>query len=159
MIVHLPENATDNISFDFETEIDNILPVNIKAQGKAHITGELTQLNSGWLAEGKIKYGIEYHCDRCAKILRDNRTVAFEEIFKTDNDEEQYSYQGNEINLTQLVIDAIIFDIPGKLLCSAECKGLCPICGTNLNERACDCETNELNNNPFNILKDLGGDK
>ena len=48
----------------------------------------------------------------------------------------------------------IYLNIPIKKLCSYECKGLCPVCGTNLNLTKCNCE-NQFNENPFAKLKEL----
>ena len=36
--------------------------------------------------------------------------------------------------------DAVAEAVPATLLCRADCAGLCPHCGTNLNEGSCDCE-------------------
>jgi uncharacterized protein len=41
--------------------------------------------------------------------------------------------------LDDLVREAIILSLPLKPLCSEECKGLCPICGTDLNKSHCHC--------------------
>ncbi|MDR1988961.1 MAG: DUF177 domain-containing protein [Acidobacteriaceae bacterium] len=48
-------------------------------------------------------------------------------------------YDGEEIDLGQLMIEQFYLALPMKPLCSDECKGLCPVCGTNLNRGMCNC--------------------
>jgi uncharacterized protein len=43
-------------------------------------------------------------------------------------------YDSDQIDLTDRIIEAIVVDIPMKVLCSENCKGLCPYCGADLNE-------------------------
>jgi uncharacterized protein len=44
-----------------------------------------------------------------------------------------------EYDLSQRVREAILLELPLKPLCSVSCRGLCPMCGTNLNESDCEC--------------------
>lgn len=37
----------------------------------------------------------------------------------------------------------IVLEFPERFLCSEDCKGLCPVCGCNLNEHQCDCENSD----------------
>ena len=49
-------------------------------------------------------------------------------------------YQNEEIDLEQLMREQFYLALPMKPLCSRDCKGLCPTCGTNLNRATCDCK-------------------
>jgi uncharacterized protein len=53
-------------------------------------------------------------------------------------DEETYS--GKVIDLDPIVREQIALALPGYPVCQADCKGLCPVCGTNLNDRECGCD-------------------
>lgn len=50
-------------------------------------------------------------------------------------------YLDYQIDLLQMVHEQCQLALPMKPLCRDDCRGLCPQCGTNLNERACGCET------------------
>jgi uncharacterized protein len=50
-------------------------------------------------------------------------------------------YSGDEIDLQQLIQERIYLALSMKPLCSEDCKGLCPVCGTNLNRGTCACDT------------------
>ena|SRR2546429_6687652 len=49
-------------------------------------------------------------------------------------------YDDNEIDLGELMQEQFYLSLPMKPLCREECRGLCPICGTNLNRGTCDCK-------------------
>ena len=50
-------------------------------------------------------------------------------------------YDGASIVLDDLVRDTLLVAEPLRELCKSDCKGLCPVCGQNLNEGQCDCDT------------------
>lgn len=49
-------------------------------------------------------------------------------------------FEGEEIDVTALVVEHAVLGLPTVPLCGDECRGLCPQCGTNRNVRPCDCE-------------------
>lgn len=49
-------------------------------------------------------------------------------------------YEHDEIDLGQLMREQFVLSLPMKPLCGEACRGLCPICGTNLNRGTCDCK-------------------
>lgn len=49
-------------------------------------------------------------------------------------------FENDEIDLGQLMREQFYLALPMKPLCQDECRGLCPVCGTNLNRGACDCK-------------------
>ncbi|MDL2317223.1 DUF177 domain-containing protein [Desulfovibrio sp. OttesenSCG-928-A18] len=51
--------------------------------------------------------------------------------------------RGLELNPAALVWEEFLLALPVKPLCSRACKGLCPVCGCNLNEQACACNKDE----------------
>jgi uncharacterized protein len=48
-------------------------------------------------------------------------------------------YEGEEVNLTPLIREQMLLALPTRPLCREDCRGLCPQCGANLNERECGC--------------------
>jgi uncharacterized protein len=63
-------------------------------------------------------------------------------------------YDGEKIDLTDLVREQILLDLPTQILCQEDCKGLCQKCGANLNEVNCNCEENEIDPR-WSALKNL----
>lgn len=54
-------------------------------------------------------------------------------------------YQGEEIDLSPLVLEQMILALPTRPLCDAACRGLCPQCGASLNAGNCGCEADRGN--------------
>ncbi|HZZ86060.1 MAG TPA: DUF177 domain-containing protein [Anaeromyxobacteraceae bacterium] len=53
---------------------------------------------------------------------------------------DEETYAGKVIDLDPLVREQLLLALPGYPVCREDCKGLCPKCGTNLNERDCGCD-------------------
>ena len=117
-------------TLDFEKPLavsGNVLNIGGTIEISAQITGRYTT-----------------ECARCGKdVAEDFSADLFESMENdfSDIDEECISVQGNVMDISGS-IDACIFgNIPMQSLCSEECKGLCPECGINLNEKECNCDT------------------
>lgn len=86
---------------------------------------------------------LEHTCDRCLKEFEHRYDYSFEHTLvrncNTDNDD--FIVCGdNTLDLNELAVSDILLSLPTKILCSEDCKGLCFVCGKNLNEG--DCEHN-----------------
>ena len=114
--------------------------------------------------EGRLQYDIKFPCDRCLKEVIKHFDVRFTASFYLAGNESQdgyYSYNNNSVDLTEAVREDVILNLPNRVLCDDNCKGICPRCGINLNEAQCNCNecTDALDsinaNNPFAVLKDF----
>ena len=63
-------------------------------------------------------------------------------------------YVGETVDLEAIIREQIILMLPLKPLCREDCRGLCPICGSNLNRESCSCQVNQ-NDSPFAKLAKL----
>ena len=73
-------------------------------------------------------------CDRCLAELRRDYAYDFSHTVVPSLQSEDDSIDMNETAISDLLLM-----LPTKLLCREDCKGLCDICGCNLNETTCDC--------------------
>ena len=85
-------------------------------------------------------------CDRCLKELERAYHYDFDHIVvpsaNSDNDEYIVA-DGESIELNEIAVTDLLLQLPTKNLCKDDCKGLCMICGCDLNESTC----NHLNQN------------
>ncbi len=92
----------------------------------------------------KAVFELETSCDRCAKpITLPQETEIFHTLVTHLNDESNDELMlVNELrfDLDPLITEDIFLDLPSKLLCSEDCKGVCPRCGKDLNQGSCSCE-------------------
>ncbi|HZJ78113.1 MAG TPA: DUF177 domain-containing protein [Clostridia bacterium] len=83
-------------------------------------------------------------CDRCAANFSKRLEIPVEHVLVTqlnneDNDE-FIVIEDMRFNLDSLIREDILLELPAKVLCSEDCKGICSQCGKNLNEGPCSCE-------------------
>ena len=106
-------------------------------QGKCQNIGE-----SVFLVDGKIEFEIQGHCAKCAKPMSKRISLDFEDKFSknTEEGEDLYPYSGDVLDLTQALLDEAVLSLPMRMLCREDCKGLCPICGADLNDGDCGCD-------------------
>ncbi|MFB3926025.1 MAG: DUF177 domain-containing protein [Syntrophales bacterium] len=63
-------------------------------------------------------------------------------------------YRGDEIELDPIVLEQVILQVPIKPLCKEGCKGLCSICGADLNMTVCGCRR-QTGHAAFAVLKNF----
>ncbi|MDD7362961.1 MAG: DUF177 domain-containing protein [Peptoniphilus sp.] len=107
----------------------------------------------------EVSYSFNTHCDRCFKELQEDVESDSHIVVTTKDDEE---IEANvlvvpsleEFPLEELVFSQVITSVPTKVLCDESCRGLCPVCGTDLNEHPDhECEMEGIS--PFESLKNL----
>jgi uncharacterized protein len=100
--------------------------------------------------EGRLSGSAEGTCARCLETY----PFAFDEPLRVllaprsasegdaaDDDRGLGFFEGDEIDVTALVVEHAMLALPTVPLCAEACRGLCPQCGTNRNLRPCSCET------------------
>jgi uncharacterized protein len=68
-----------------------------------------------------------------------------EEVELTEEDLVSATYDGDEIDFSREISEQVLTEIPIKPLCTEDCKGLCPVCGTDLNAMDCGCKDDQFN--------------
>ncbi len=66
-------------------------------------------------------------------------------------------FEGDEVDLTDIVEEQVLLMLPQTIYCHEECLGLCPQCGANLNDAPCGCEP-ARSHHPFAAMKALLGE-
>ncbi len=118
----------------------------VDVQGKIAIS----VTDDGVVADGDLEAFTQQQCTRCLEEYRQPLQIQFTEMFVFHpNGEDQEILEhplppDAFIDLTPLIRDYALLDIPIRHLCSADCKGLCPVCGTNLNEEDCGHRPDEI---------------
>ncbi len=104
--------------------------------------------------EGLIKADASIECSCCLMVCDFLLEIPLKLFFKrklilsetdilinlTEEDLITLSYDENIIKFDDRVRESLVLALPMKMLCREDCKGLCPICGINLNEEFCSCE-------------------
>lgn len=102
---------------------------------------------------GELTAHISQACDRClepaavairgefAYTLVPEKAEIADDLELTAQELETSYYRGDFIDLAPIICEQIVLQAPMKILCSEDCKGLCPYCGTNLNTGSCNCQS------------------
>ena len=125
------------------------LAADVRAWGRASRKGDEVRVR------GSLQTSVELRCDRCLGPVPMPVNVDFAANFVRagdpaseakelqDEDLESSVYDGDSVDLGEIVREQILLALPARQLCDADCKGLCPSCGKNLNTESCDCARHE----------------
>ncbi len=92
---------------------------------------------------------LEYNCDRCGKKTSKKKEFEFEhwlarELASGEYNDDYILVPTGVLDMDELAMADITLELPFQLLCREECKGLCPVCGADLNETTCNCENKQV---------------
>lgn len=135
---------------------DNLISVRDgKFQSPASIKGYYVVSGEDIAVKFNVSVKVLFKCDRCLEDVEYELQSDFSKSFKRNEAKE--GNEGEVIDLTDYINESIILELPTKILCKEDCKGLCQNCGVNLNKESCKCkrENDDIKNNPFSVLKDI----
>ena len=108
--------------------------------GTIHLELDLERILEGLVVRGTIAADWVGSCGRCLRAVEGHLVVGVDELFEREPVEgETYLLEHDEIDLEPLARDAIGLELPLVPLCRSDCAGLCPECGIDRNESACEC--------------------
>ena len=138
--------GADDLSFDYR---------GVRLEGDWRVEGEAVKNSKEEvMLRGRLTGVAATECDRCLTPFRMEIDAPFtlylipaaglrgappqERQVEAEAVDESV-YHDAEIRLDEVAAEQIILALPDKLLCGGECRGLCPRCGSNLNEEPCRC--------------------
>ena len=103
---------------------------------------------SRYRLEIKAEASLTIPCSRCLRPVTcpieiiDEREILLDEGSNaTEEGEPLYFVSGGELDVYAFLKDELIPEMPAKVLCKEDCKGLCPVCGADLNNIQCGCDS------------------
>lgn len=128
-----------------------------RVAGVAHFEGELFRDGARSHLRGIVTAHVELQCTRCGEPLTKQLEIPFEDVFVDASEEpsedeheiggealDEQLVESSEIDLTEIVREQILLDLPEQVFCKEDCRGLCAECGANLNEKDCDCGEKDI---------------
>ena len=119
--------------------------------GDAAVKGTIVNRGeSDFLATFSYEAQIELICSRCGKAFSLPVSGAAKAHFtpepqtEEDGEESVFPVEAASADLAAAVLNEIYFRLPMQPLCHEACRGLCPICGTDLNEHSCSCQDDTI---------------
>ena len=134
MKIHLAQIPQEGLRLEGE---DSVAILELKEEGTDFHTpisyDVLAQhLGTALLVQGQLWTSATVRCGRCLKNfeaqLRASEFIVHRELTGQE-----------EVDLTAEVREDILLQLPAYPVCAEQCKGLCPVCGQDLNQRVCNC--------------------
>ena len=117
--------------------------------------------------QGRFTVKLSANCDRCLAsasfpldagfdlFYRPVAEIARDEEIEIDEGEAEIGfYEGAGLELEDILREQILLALPMQRVCSEDCKGICPVCGKNRNQSACDCHSHGVDDR-WAALRDL----
>jgi uncharacterized protein len=159
MFFHIRDLEVRARDFDVELppgEIEFIDPLRqigpLKAEGKVElVTDAIGEIR----VKGRISVEMESDCDRCLEPARFPVNSSFElyyrpvteseraggEVAIDESEAEMGFFEGDGIELKDVLREYVLLALPMQRVCREDCKGICPSCGQNRNHKDCGCQT------------------
>ena len=169
VIIDLANSDNSQLSFEFQIEPDEIdlegEAVNLKTP--VNVEGELKKGIVQTEVDGRISAGVSFDCTRCLTEIEQTLEFPFEAAFVdpeyfadakeaelNEADLDVSAAEDGKLDLTELVREQILLNLPEQVFCREDCKGLCEKCGANRNLIDCNCKEKEIDPR-WAALKDL----
>lgn len=134
----------------FEEAPDGLrLPERLTPQGPVRMEGSLFRNGEQLVVRAALYYELVAECNRCLEPVGQAMQIPLEVYYEistsaaTEPRDEEVTVISNNtqfIDLTEPAREAMLLAVPLKSLCRQDCRGLCPICGMNLNTGTCACK-------------------
>lgn len=169
-IENLRRKEVDKIDLNFCGEIDTIsyCDEKYKLASPIEVEGKITRNGKGLYINTNIRMTIVDRCSRCldeVEVPLDFNIQGFIVQDKNYSEDEYEEFDAfvvedlENVDLLNIISQNLDFNMPHKILCDEDCKGLCHGCGANLNREDCRCSekiNDEDNIDPrFAKLKEL----
>jgi uncharacterized protein len=144
------KERTENVSIEMDVFSSKLgdFPILSKQPIALHL---VNQENAHLLITGSVDMVVSIPCGRCLEEVPTqlhfdiDRTLELKDGVAADEEMEETDYLiGFELDVDQLVYAEILVNWPMRVLCKEDCKGICKVCGMNLNSGACNCQRTEL---------------
>ncbi|MDP2690016.1 MAG: DUF177 domain-containing protein [Deltaproteobacteria bacterium] len=148
----LTEAAGGKLVFSFVNPVSAHLDFH-KAKADVAVTGE-------------INATVRLECSRCLKEFEHAMDIPFSDFFVRHGAEQREKelrpedmeinfLEGPDIDTSEMILAQLALEDPMQPLCSPDCKGLCPVCGADLNKGPCGCEKAEKIDQRLAGIKDF----
>jgi uncharacterized protein len=169
MRIELENLQSGRGSFAHVYQPEELNPVDerVLISGPVTFSGNVRVAGTEVFLDGNIEAQVEVECDRCLKPVSVVVRPEFSLEYMSEGDYESTGvaeltedlmavsvFDGESIDVDEVVKEQLLLAVPSRTLCTEECKGICPGCGVNRNAVECNCEQSEIDPR-WAALKDL----
>jgi len=161
------EEGRGDFSHNYQPQDLNLDDERVTLCGVTHVQGKVGRSGTEALVEGQLDTCVQVDCDRCLKPVQVPVSSDFSLEYITSGDYEASQnaeltadlmsvsvFDGETIDLDEIVKEQILFAVPTRSLCKPDCLGICPQCGNDRNASDCGCEQKDIDPR-WSALKDI----
>lgn len=145
--LHRQRGQTLERSLHAEVEPLEVRGEQVKFSGPVRLDVRLHNAGGRLWAEVGVRGRVQATCARCLRPVERSLDFSYSEAFRRpdqdpleDDGVRETVYEGDVIDLAEGFQEQVILALPMRELCRADCRGLCPVCGADLNEGDCGCD-------------------
>jgi uncharacterized protein len=151
------EGGKSSFAHTYQPEELNLVDERVRVPEPIVVNGRVRKSGSEIEVAGRVETKVNVECDRCLKTLEMPVSASFKLQYITGQDYETSHaaelttdemalsvFDGEAIDVDEIVREQILLSVPDRVLCDENCRGICSICGTNLNIRSCDCKSSDI---------------
>lgn len=152
-IDRLPKEGL-RLSRDFEFASLDLIEENAVVLEPAHAEVFIRLAGEEIFVEGQVSARLSFVCARCLTPFDFPVSSRFDLVYLpeeldplseslSDEEIEKMYYSGRQLDLRSVILEQLNLTLPGKPLCSAECEGICTVCGELIRSGKCSCLVKE----------------
>jgi uncharacterized protein len=141
----------------YQPEELNPVDERIRVIEPATVSGKVRLAGNEIFVNGHVETRVQVECDRCLQAVKVPVSADFALEYITGSEyesgeaaeltEDELSvsvFDGEAIDVDEIVKEQILLSVPTRMLCREDCKGICPECGADRNTGECGCVTNDI---------------
>ena len=151
------EGGKGDFAHIFQPEELNPVDERVRLAGPAEVKGEIRLSGNEVFVNGHFDARAQVECDRCLQPVELPVSGDFELEYISGSEYESSDvaelteaelsvsvFDGEAIDVDEIVKEQILLAVPTRMLCREDCKGICPECGIDKNTGDCDCVTDDI---------------
>lgn len=147
------------VNFEGYEKLDLSFPeIDFNFTAPVEIKGTVTNTGGDFLVQADIFFNYSVSCGRCLENFHGKQKTELKEQFIpgffSAKDDSAIGFTGDYIDIKDQIQEQVLLALPMNYICRPDCRGLCPVCGQNLNIKACLCQEHFVNPQ-FEKLKTL----
>lgn len=164
MKINISEIPDEGLDIDTEEKIES---AEVEIVSPAKLRLRIEKSNEEVLIRGTVSAEIRLTCGRCLKdftrLIESPIDVVYRPAAELRGEEHELQageletgfYKGDVLDIDELFVEQMLLGIPIRPLCEEACKGICPVCGTDLNVSGCQCRPSGPPESQMRGLKEL----
>ena len=151
------ENGKRAFAHTYAPEEELLKDDRVRVVAAPTVSGRVLQKDRRIQLNGQLVARVQVECDRCLKAVELPVDSRFKLQYVTAEDYEAQQavelseedldlsvFDGEGIEIDELVAEELLLALPAHVLCNENCRGLCSVCGVDRNSVACECQTAEV---------------